>query len=257
MKRIIYIIFLLGLLPVAVLAEETIFKFHSTPGGGERIFYVGNKEVAREILTSNPPFSKIIGEIPDGIAKEYDLNGKLIAEYNYQNGNLKGAHMVFNTHPDTSVLQKERKSEKKFLSQTQVVLPLLIVLFVFCTAYLIFMLFGLFVLANTSSNPETKIKIIGWYQILGGALPLAVSLFIKNIFGIIFAFATILLGIIILRRSNFGRVALMIFNATIFILGIIGIFFVFFGTILMITQGKVTHPLKLEQIASFLGVSPR
>jgi len=68
--------------------EEVTSKVVKNPDKTKtKIFYKGDREIARQVLHRNS-IIKTTGKIPDGIVKEYYKSGKLKEESNYKNGKL-------------------------------------------------------------------------------------------------------------------------------------------------------------------------
>ncbi|MDE3278136.1 toxin-antitoxin system YwqK family antitoxin [Candidatus Avelusimicrobium faecicola] len=74
------------LAPKASLYPGTVIKSSK----GSRSFYVQGKEVAEETLSSNGTTVELLGQIPDGDAKEFNENGQVVMEAVYQNNQLNG-----------------------------------------------------------------------------------------------------------------------------------------------------------------------
>lgn len=55
-----------------------------------RAFYVDGKQIAQETLSTNGAVLELLGQIPDGEAKEFAENGKLKTEAQYKNNKLNG-----------------------------------------------------------------------------------------------------------------------------------------------------------------------
>lgn len=53
-------------------------------------FYIDGKEVAEQTVAANGAILELLGEIPDGPAKEFDDNGLLRADAQYKNNKLEG-----------------------------------------------------------------------------------------------------------------------------------------------------------------------
>ena len=60
-----------------------------------RIYLQNDSEVAREILTRAGAVSELVGQIPDGIVREYYRNGQLKLEELYKDGKLNGLRKKF------------------------------------------------------------------------------------------------------------------------------------------------------------------
>jgi antitoxin component YwqK of YwqJK toxin-antitoxin module len=67
----------------------------SPEGTKEHVFYSGEKGVARQILNEDETIIKTVGEIPDGVIREYYGSGEVKAEHNYKNNKLEGMSKVY------------------------------------------------------------------------------------------------------------------------------------------------------------------
>ncbi len=85
----------------AAIYPGTVIKM----GKDVRAFYVEGKQVAEETLSSNGVTLELLGDIPDGEAKEFTENGKLKTEAHYQNNKLNGLFIRY--AEDGQVLSKE------------------------------------------------------------------------------------------------------------------------------------------------------
>jgi antitoxin component YwqK of YwqJK toxin-antitoxin module len=75
---------------------EIVRKVISSPEGKEEhVFYRGEKEVARQMLDEDENIIKTVGEIPDGIIREYYERGGVKAEHNYKSNKLEGMSKVY------------------------------------------------------------------------------------------------------------------------------------------------------------------
>ena len=75
------------LVPKASLYPGTVIKSSK----GSRSFYVQGKEVAEETLSSRGTTVELLGQIPDGEAKEFNENGQVVMEAVYQNNQYDDA----------------------------------------------------------------------------------------------------------------------------------------------------------------------
>lgn len=72
--------------PPAPNYNGTVFKVNKAT----QSFYVDGKEVAEQTVAANGATLELLGEIPDGPAKEFDENGQLRTEAVYKNNKLEG-----------------------------------------------------------------------------------------------------------------------------------------------------------------------
>ena len=70
-----------------------------------RSFYVNGKEIAEETIAANGATLELLGNIPDGEAKEFTENGKVKTEANYLHNKLHG--LLIRYDEDGRVLSKE------------------------------------------------------------------------------------------------------------------------------------------------------
>ena len=76
--------------PFVFAPDEVIFKTRTFRNAQECIFYVNNKEIARQKLDRDSNVIESSGAVPDGIAKIYYPDGKLWTEFNYKDNRREG-----------------------------------------------------------------------------------------------------------------------------------------------------------------------
>lgn len=86
-----------------VATEEIVFtekKVAATSNGKptEYKYVLKNKVIAKEFLDENGEVVSVQGELPNGLVKQYGIDGKLVAENNYNAGKLEGVTKTF--YPD-------------------------------------------------------------------------------------------------------------------------------------------------------------
>ena len=64
-------------------------------GTEEHVFYSGKKEIARQMLDGDENIIKTVGEIPDGIIREYFNNGDVKGVFNYRSNKLEGMRNLY------------------------------------------------------------------------------------------------------------------------------------------------------------------
>jgi len=75
---------------------EIVRKVISRPEGTkEHVFYRGEQEVARQMLDEDETIIDTVGEIPDGIIREYYGSGRVKAEHNYKSNKREGMSKVY------------------------------------------------------------------------------------------------------------------------------------------------------------------
>jgi antitoxin component YwqK of YwqJK toxin-antitoxin module len=90
MKKFILLVTLI-LLSTAIVNAEVTRKLVTNPDGSrEYVFYSENKEIARYTLDDQGNIVRTIGQIPDGVVREYYKSGKLRGEGMFKNGKPEG-----------------------------------------------------------------------------------------------------------------------------------------------------------------------
>ena len=69
-----------------------------------------NKVIAKEILNEKGEIVSVEGEIPNGLIKEYNVEGKLVSEKNYNAGKLEGVNKTFYSDETTVATVKNYKN---------------------------------------------------------------------------------------------------------------------------------------------------
>jgi antitoxin component YwqK of YwqJK toxin-antitoxin module len=76
--------------------DETIRKtVYNSAGTKEYVFYTAEGEVARQTLDEDENVMRTVGEIPDGINREYYESGRIKAECTYRVNKLEGMSTVY------------------------------------------------------------------------------------------------------------------------------------------------------------------
>lgn len=73
-------------------------------------FILKNKVVATETLNEKGEIVSVEGEIPNGLIKEYNVEGKLVSEKNYNAGKLEGVNKTFYSDGTTVATVKNYKN---------------------------------------------------------------------------------------------------------------------------------------------------
>ena len=98
-----------------IAKEEIIFteKRVIVSSDGKPIEYqysLKNKVIAKEILNEKGEVVSVEGELPNGLIKEYNVEGKLISEQNYNAGKLEGLNKTFYSDGTTVATVKNYKN---------------------------------------------------------------------------------------------------------------------------------------------------
>lgn len=98
-----------------VATEEIVFteKKVITSSDGTPVEYryiLKNKVIAKELLNEKGEVVSVQGEIPNGLVKQYGIDGKLVAENNYNAGKLEGVNKTYYSDGKTIATVKNYKN---------------------------------------------------------------------------------------------------------------------------------------------------
>ena len=98
-----------------VAKDEVIFTekkvANSVDGKPTEYHYIlKNKVIAKEFLNEKGEVISVKGELPNGLIKQYDIDGKLISENNYNAGKLEGVNKTFYSDGKTVATVKNYKN---------------------------------------------------------------------------------------------------------------------------------------------------
>lgn len=98
-----------------VASEEVVFtekKVVASSNGKptEYHYILKNKVIAKEFLNEKGEVVSVTGELPNGLIKQYDIDGKLVSENNYNAGKLEGVNKSFYSDGKTVATVKNYKN---------------------------------------------------------------------------------------------------------------------------------------------------
>ena len=98
-----------------IAKEEIIFtekKVAASSNGKptEYHYILKNKTIAKEFLNENGEVINVKGNIPNGLIKEYNIDGKLVSENNYNAGKFEGVNKTFHLDGKTVATVKNYKN---------------------------------------------------------------------------------------------------------------------------------------------------
>lgn len=142
----------------------------------------------------------------------------------------------------SSLISKNPKLVMLFSLAGLIIVAALVIIFIFCLINLL----------RRKTPPLTKIKIIGWIQIISPSPAFLLALFSSKLVPATIAFLGILLGIGILLKNKVVRTIALVLYGACFFMGIAGLVVVIVGRIAVALTGKTANDIiTYKAIASF------